>query len=61
MTDEGVVVLGIPIPSSSPMSLSIVVVHVAAGLTCSVAGIVRCWLLNAAAGTRLLAPSTTGV
>jgi hypothetical protein len=40
MTDEGVVVLGIPIPSSSPMFLSIVAVHVAAGLTCTVAGIV---------------------
>ena len=31
MTDEGVVVLGIPIPSFSPMFLSIVAVHVAAG------------------------------
>jgi len=39
MTDEGVVVLGIPIPSSSPMFLSIVAVHVAAGLACSLAGI----------------------
>ena len=40
MTNEGVVVLGIPIPSSSPVFLSIVAVHVAAGLTCTVAGIV---------------------
>lgn len=40
MTDEGVVVLGIPIPSSSPLFLSIVAVHVAAGVTCTVAGIV---------------------
>jgi hypothetical protein len=40
MTDEGVVVLGIPIPSSSPLFLSIVAVHVAAGLVCTVAGIV---------------------
>jgi hypothetical protein len=39
MTDEGVVVLGIPIPSSSPMFLSIVGVHVAAGLVCTLAGI----------------------
>src|SRR5262245_25776151 len=39
MNDEGVVVLGIPIPSSSPMFLSIVAVHVAAGLVCSLAGI----------------------
>jgi len=39
MTDEGVVVLGIPIPSSSPLFLSIVAIHVAAGLVCSVAGI----------------------
>jgi len=39
MTDEGVVVLGIPIPSSSPMFLSIVAVHVAAGLVCTIAGI----------------------
>jgi hypothetical protein len=40
MTDEGVVVLGIPIPSSSPLFLSIVAVHVAAGVTCTIAGIV---------------------
>jgi hypothetical protein len=40
MTDEGVVVLGIPIPSSSPLFLSIVAVHVAAGVICTVAGIV---------------------
>jgi hypothetical protein len=32
MTDQGIVVLGIPIPSSSPVFLSIVAVHVAAGL-----------------------------
>jgi hypothetical protein len=40
MTNEGVVVLGIPIPSSSPLFLSIVAVHVAAGIICTVAGIV---------------------
>jgi hypothetical protein len=40
MTDPGVVVLGIPIPSSSPLFLSIVAVHVVAGLICTVAGIV---------------------
>lgn len=40
MSDEGVVVLGIPTPSSSPVFLGIVAVHVAAGLTCTVAGIV---------------------
>jgi hypothetical protein len=40
MTDQGVVVFGIPIPSSSPVFLSIVAVHVTAGLICSVAGIV---------------------
>jgi hypothetical protein len=40
MIDQGVVVLGIPIPSSSPVFLSIVAVHVAAGLVCTVAGIV---------------------
>lgn len=39
MADEGVVVLGIPIPSSSPVFLSIVAVHVAAGLVCTIAGI----------------------
>ena len=38
--DPGVVVLGIPIPSSSPVFLSIVAVHVAAGLVCAVAGLV---------------------
>ena len=40
MTNHGVVVLGIPIPSSSPLFLSIVAVHVVAGLVCTVAGIV---------------------
>lgn len=40
MTDHGIVILGIPIPSSSPVFLSIVVAHVAAGLVCVVAGIV---------------------
>ena len=40
MTDQGVVVLGIPIPSSSPLFLSIVAIHVLAGLICTVAGIV---------------------
>jgi hypothetical protein len=40
MTDEGLVVLGIPISSSSPLFLSIVAVHVAAGIICTVAGIV---------------------
>jgi hypothetical protein len=40
VTDQGVVVLGIPIPSSSPLFLSIVAVHVVAGLICTVAGIV---------------------
>ena len=39
MPDQGVVVLGIPIPSSSPLFLSIVGVHVAAGLVCTGAGI----------------------
>ena len=40
MTDQGVVVLGIPIPSSSPLFLSIVAIHVLAGLIGAVAGIV---------------------
>jgi hypothetical protein len=49
VTDAGVVVLGIPIPSSSPIFLSIVAVHVAAGLVCTIAGIVA-----------MLAPKRTG-
>lgn len=40
MTDSGVVILGIPIPSSSPIFLSIIAIHVAAGLSCTVAGFV---------------------
>jgi hypothetical protein len=40
MTDQGVVVLGIPVPSSSPVFLSIIALHVAAGLVCVVAGVV---------------------
>ena len=40
MTDQGVVILGIPIPSSSPAFLSIIALHVLAGLICTVAGVV---------------------
>jgi hypothetical protein len=40
MTDQGIVVFGIPIPSSSPVFLSIVAVHVAAGIACTFAGVV---------------------
>jgi hypothetical protein len=40
VTDQGVVVLGIPIPSSSPLFLSIVAIHVLTGLVGTVAGMV---------------------
>ncbi len=40
MTDQGIVVLGIPIPSSSPVFLTVVAVHVMAGLACVIAGAV---------------------
>ncbi len=40
MGDQGVVVLGIPLPSSSTFFLVIVAVHVATGLTCVVSGAV---------------------
>jgi hypothetical protein len=40
VTDQGVIVLGIPIPSGSPVFLGIVAVHVAAGLGCVIAGAV---------------------
>lgn len=40
MPDNGVIVLGIPIPSSSPVFLSVIAVHVVAGIVCVVAGIV---------------------
>lgn len=40
MTDEGIIVLGIPIPSSSPLFLSVVAVHVVAGMLCTLAGVV---------------------
>ena len=40
MTDSAVVVLGIPIPSSSPLFLGIVGIHVVAGTVCVAAGIV---------------------
>jgi hypothetical protein len=48
VTDPGVVVLGIPIPSSSPLFLSIVAIHVVAGLICTVAGIVAMLTLKRA-------------
>src|SRR5262245_9048823 len=40
LTDQGIMVLGIPIPSSSPFFLATVGVHVAAGLICVIAGVV---------------------
>ena len=40
MPERGVVVLGIPIPSSSPLFLGVVASHVLAGTVCVVAGIV---------------------
>ena len=49
LTEGGVTVLGIPIPSSSPVFLSIVGVHVAAGIVCVVSGLVA-MLARKAAG-----------
>jgi len=40
MADSTVIVLGIPIPSSSPVFLGLIGVHVAAGIVCVVAGVV---------------------
>ena len=40
VTDSAVVVVGIPIPSSSPVFLALVGVHVAAGIVCVIAGVV---------------------
>ena len=38
MSDQGIVVLGIPVPSSSPVFLTTVAIHVVAGLTCVISG-----------------------
>jgi len=59
MTDEGVVVLGIPIPSSSPMFLSIVAVHVAAGLGCTIAGIAA--MLTSKRAVRIMLATLLGI
>lgn len=40
MTDQGIVILGIPIPSTSPVFLAFVAVHVVVGLACVIAGLV---------------------
>jgi hypothetical protein len=40
MTDHGIVILGIPIPSSSPVFLALVTGHVVVGLGCVIAGLV---------------------
>lgn len=40
MTDQGIVILGIVLPSSSTVFLTIVAVHVVAGLVCVLAGAV---------------------
>jgi uncharacterized protein YjeT (DUF2065 family) len=39
VTDQGVIVLGIPVPSSSPVFLAIIAIHIAAGIVCVVAGV----------------------
>ena len=39
MGDQGVVILGIPIPSSDPLFLTLVAIHVLAGLICVLAGL----------------------
>ena len=39
MSDDITVVAGIPIPSTSPVFLTIVAIHVALGLVCTVAGV----------------------
>lgn len=40
MTDYGIVILGIPIPSSSPVFLALVTGHVVVGLGCVITGLV---------------------
>ena len=40
MTDYGIVILGIPIPSSRPLFLAVVAAHVVVGLACVIAGLV---------------------
>jgi len=49
-TDQSIVILGIPIPSSSPVFLTVVAVHVAAGLGCVIAGAIA--MLSAKRGGR---------
>ena len=40
LSAQGIEVLGIPIPSSSPLFLATLAVHVAAGLVCAIAGVI---------------------
>ena len=40
VAEHGIVVLGIPIPSSSPVFLALVAAHVVVGLACVIAGLV---------------------
>ena len=49
MTDQSIVILGIPIPSSSPFFLITLAVHVMAGLICVIAG-----------GVAMLSPKRAG-
>ena len=49
MTDQSIVILGIPIPSSSPLFLTTLAVHVMAGLLCVIAG-----------GVAMLSPKRAG-
>jgi hypothetical protein len=40
MAESGVVISGIPIPSTSPVFLTLVAIHVAVGIVCEVSGLV---------------------
>jgi hypothetical protein len=57
VTDQGVVILGIPIPSSAPSFLAIIAVHVFAGIVCTAAGAIA-MLAPKRAGRHPVAGST---
>jgi hypothetical protein len=40
MADSGIVISGLPIPSTSPIFLALVAIHVTVGIVCEVAGLI---------------------
>ena len=58
--DDLTIIAGMPIPSTSPLFLSVVGFHVLAGLLCTITGVVAMLSNKTRADIQTLGPSTIG-